>query len=248
MLEVGLQSQVIASWSHAPTDFESVDAVRQDGSSRLSRSGEGRSHVPETRIPRTFPTTTMNPPTPPLLPSCAEQFQRWLTQVLPQLYQSAARYRSFRAGQALDIDDLVQETCVRALRSAAAFRGSTPEDLRLWLGGILRHCAADLLSRARRVADAEAQAARRAVVTAPSADEQVLVAEICAIIVAAVARLPARHRVIVEACAAGVRLVDLGRRLQQSTDAIRKARVRAFEKLRTLAVALAHEWGREHQS
>ena len=81
-------------------------------------------------------------------------------------------------------------------------------------------------------------------ITAPSADEQALVAEICAIIFAAVARLPPRMRLIVEGSAAGVRLVDLGRRLQQSPDAIRKARVRAFEKLRSVAVALAYEWGR----
>jgi Sigma-70 region 2 len=103
----------------------------------------------------------MNPPIPPLPPSCAELFQRWLAQVLPHLYQSASRYRSFRAARSLDIDDLVQETCVRALRSAAAFRGSTLEELRLWLGGILRHCAADLLSRAHRIASAEAEVARR---------------------------------------------------------------------------------------
>jgi hypothetical protein len=36
--------------------------------------------------------------------------------------------------------------------------------------------------------------------------------------------------------------VDLGRRLQQSPDAIRKAKQRAFAKLRSVAVALAHEW------
>jgi RNA polymerase sigma factor (sigma-70 family) len=182
------------------------------------------------------------------LPSpCAEQFQRWLAQVLPQLYRSAARYQSFRAGRPLDIDDLVQETCLRALRSATTFRGSTLEELRLWLGGILRHCAVDLENRAQRVANAEAEAARRAVVTVPSAAEQVLVAEICVIIVAAVARLPPRARLIVEACAGGVRLVDLGRRLQQSPDAIRKARQRAFSKLRSLAVALAYEWGRKQR-
>ena len=35
-----------------------------------------------------------------------------------------------------------------------------------------------------------------------------------------VARLSARMRLIVEACAMGVQLVDLGRRLQQSADAI----------------------------
>jgi RNA polymerase sigma factor (sigma-70 family) len=187
----------------------------------------------------------MNTPNPPLPPTCAEQFQRWLAQVLPQLYQSAARYRSFREGRSLDIDDLVQETCVRALRSAAAFRGSSLEELRLWLGGILRHCAVDLMNRARRIASAEAEAARRAVVTAPSAQEQVLIAEICVIIVAAVARLPPRMRLIVEGCAAGVRLVDLGRRLQQSPDAIRKAMQRAFAKLRSVAVAVAYEWGKK---
>jgi RNA polymerase sigma factor (sigma-70 family) len=189
----------------------------------------------------------MNTPNSPLPSSCAAHFQAWLAQVLPQLYQSAARYRSFRAGRPLDIDDLVQETCVRALRSAAAFRGSTLEELRLWLCGILRHCAADLLSGARRIASAEAEAARRAVVTAPSAQEQVLLAEICVIIVAAVARLPERMRMIVEGCAAGMRLVDLGQRLQQSPDAIRKAKQRAFTKLRSVAVALAYEWGKKQR-
>jgi hypothetical protein len=72
----------------------------------------------------------------------------------------------------------------------------------------------------------------------------VLVAEICVIIVAAVARLPARMRMIVEACAAGVRLVNLGQRLGQSPDAIRKAKQRAFAKLRSVAVALASEWAK----
>jgi len=52
-------------------------------------------------------------------------------------------------------------------------------------------------------------------------------------------------RFIVEGCAMGVRLVDLGRRVQQSPDAIRKARQRAFEKLRSLTVALAYEWGKK---
>jgi DNA-directed RNA polymerase specialized sigma24 family protein len=58
----------------------------------------------------------------------------------------------------------------------------------------------------------------------------------------AVAHLPPRLRLIIEGCAAGVRLVDLGRRLQQSPGAIRKAKQRAFAKLRSVAVALAHEW------
>jgi uncharacterized protein YbjQ (UPF0145 family) len=54
-------------------------------------------------------------------------------------------------------------------------------------------------------------------------------------------------RLIVEGCAAGIRLVDLGRSLQQLPDAMRKARERAFEKLRSVAVALAHEWaGNQH--
>jgi DNA-directed RNA polymerase specialized sigma24 family protein len=73
----------------------------------------------------------------------------------------------------------------------------------------------------------------------------VLIAEICVIIVAAVARLPPRMRMIVEGCTAGVRLVDLGRRLQQSPDAIRKAMQRAFAKLRSVAVAVAYEWGKK---
>jgi DNA-directed RNA polymerase specialized sigma24 family protein len=85
------------------------------------------------------------------------------------------------------------------------------------------------------------------VITAPSAEEQVLAGEICVIIVAAVARLPPRMRVIIEGCTAGVRLVDLGRRLQQSPDAIRQARQRAFEKLRSLVVALAHEWAKKQR-
>jgi DNA-directed RNA polymerase specialized sigma24 family protein len=136
---------------------------------------------------------------------------------------------------------------VRALRSAAAFQGSTLEQLRLWLGGILRHCAVDLHNKAKRVANAKAEAARKAVVAVPSAEEQVLAAEICVIIVVAVARLPARMRMIVEGCAAGVRLVDMDRRLHQSPDAIRKAKQRAFAKLRLVAVALAHEWGRKQR-
>jgi DNA-directed RNA polymerase specialized sigma24 family protein len=98
------------------------------------------------------------------------------------------------------------------------------------------------LSRALRAASAQTEVARKAVVTAPSADEQVLLAELCAIIVAAVARLPVRMRLIIEGCAAGVWLVDLGQRLGQSPDAIRKARQRAFAKLRSVAVALAYEW------
>jgi hypothetical protein len=60
----------------------------------------------------------------------------------------------------------------------------------------------------------------------------------------AVARLPVRMRMIVEWCAAGVRLVDTGRRLHQSPDASRKAKQRAFAKLRSVAVALAYERGK----
>jgi hypothetical protein len=41
--------------------------------------------------------------------------------------------------------------------------------------------------------------------------------------------------------------VDVGRRLQQSPDAIGKARHRAFEKLRSLAVALAYEWAKKQR-
>jgi hypothetical protein len=105
----------------------------------------------------------------------------------------------------------------------------------------------DLHNKAKRVANAKAEAARKAVVAVPSAEKQVLAAEICVIIVVAVARLPARMRMIVEGCAAGVRLVDMDRRLHQSPDAIRKAKQRAFAKLRLVAVALAHEWGRKQR-
>jgi hypothetical protein len=84
------------------------------------------------------------------------------------------------------------------------------------------------------------------VTTAPSAADQVLVAEICAIIVAAVARLPARMRVIIEGCA-GVRLVDLGQRLHQTPDAISKSKQCAFAKLRSVVVALAHEWAKKQR-
>jgi hypothetical protein len=54
-------------------------------------------------------------------------------------------------------------------------------------------------------------------------------------------------RLIVQGCAAGVRLVDLGQRLQQSPDAIRKARQRAFVTLRSVAVALAYEWAKKQR-
>jgi hypothetical protein len=63
----------------------------------------------------------------------------------------------------------------------------------------------------------------------------------------AVARLPVRQRLLIEGCAAGVRLVDLGQRLGQSPDASRKAKQRAFAKLRSVAVALAHEWGKKQR-
>jgi hypothetical protein len=80
-----------------------------------------------------------------------------------------------------------------------------------------------------------------------SKSRRVLAAELCAIFVAAVARLPPRMRLIVQGCAAGVRLVDLGQRLQQSPDAIRKARQRAFVTLRSVAVALAYEWAKKQR-
>jgi hypothetical protein len=111
--------------------------------------------------------------------------------------------------------------------------------------GIPRRSAADLLTDARHTSGGEAKGARRAVVTAPTADDQVLVAEICALVAAAPARLPVGLRLLIEGCATGMRLVDLGQRLRQFPDAIRKAKQRAFAKVRSVAVALAHEWAKK---
>ena len=52
-------------------------------------------------------------------------------------------------------------------------------------------------------------------------------------------------KLIIEGYAMGMRLVALGPRLQQSTDAIRKAKQRVFVKPQSLAVGLAYQCGKK---
>jgi len=77
--------------------------------------------------------------------------RRWpLESYYPLLERWAAAYRlSGRLRRRLDPGDLVQETLVKALAGAAAFRGTTEAEWVRWLQGVLASTLADEVRRAR---------------------------------------------------------------------------------------------------
>jgi RNA polymerase sigma-70 factor (ECF subfamily) len=72
-------------------------------------------------------------------------------------------------GSGADVDDLVQETYVRALRALPRFQGRSP--VRVWLLGIARRVCADAVRSARRRRALDALRLRRANSHPDPADE-----------------------------------------------------------------------------
>lgn len=52
--------------------------------------------------------------------------------------------------QTIEVDDVVQETLLRAFRSIARYRGNDPESFLRWLGGIANHVIFETARRHRR--------------------------------------------------------------------------------------------------
>lgn len=77
------------------------------------------------------------------------QFHRHLATCRSKLY-SLARTSIPKAIQAqAGVSDVVQETCLRAYRQLASFRGTTQRQFGNWLRSILRHQLQNLFKRAR---------------------------------------------------------------------------------------------------
>lgn len=138
-------------------------------------------------------------------------FDEYVVPEIPVLYRVA---RSL-TGQAADAEDLVQDTLIRAYRAIDRFDGAHP---RAWLLTILRHTH---LNRVRvrtavllRDGDGGPATLDRLGTPAPAAEE-VMVSELFeAVVAAALAALPDKHRQVVH-------LVDIdGLSYQQAADAL----------------------------
>lgn len=68
----------------------------------------------------------------------------------------------------VEVDDLLQETLLRAFRSIASFEGNTAEAMRLWLSGIAHHAVVD---EARRLAAQKHDYRREVALAAPAAGD-----------------------------------------------------------------------------
>lgn len=113
-----------------------------------------------------------------------EEFERLAGPLLPGLYYAA---RAFAPNAA---DDLLQETLLKAWRGFGGYRRGT--NFRAWLATILRHAAVDR-ARAIRLEPLPLDETRLA--DAPAVD-----AALPEDVEAALAKLPAMHRVLVVLC------------------------------------------------
>jgi RNA polymerase sigma-70 factor (ECF subfamily) len=141
----------------------------------------------------------------------------------------------------LDPADLVQETFIEATRDFADFRGETEAQLLGWLRGILRHNLADVTRRyetnARCVSQEvplhNASAAPSPAGEAKTVCEQLIAREQRRALDAAVQRLPASYRQVLQlrygqACS----FAEIAMSLQRSPEAARKLWSRALGRLR----------------
>src|SRR5262245_8795350 len=72
-----------------------------------------------------------------------------------RLRESIAKWSRFRLGARVDVDDVLQETLLRAYRSLGRFdpqgEDSDPEEsFRRWISGIAKHALVDLLRKVPR--------------------------------------------------------------------------------------------------
>jgi RNA polymerase sigma-70 factor (ECF subfamily) len=125
----------------------------------------------------------------------ARAFEGWVRETHVLVYRLCRRL----VANASDAEDAVQETYLRAWRSAARLRD--PAAHRGWVCRIARHVCAD---RARGSAtrepaldpDAIAAGMRALAADAPGADEALANAQARAVVVAAVGRLKPKHRIV----------------------------------------------------
>jgi RNA polymerase sigma-70 factor (ECF subfamily) len=144
-----------------------------------------------------------------------------------------------------DGSDLVQETLLEAHRGFGRFDGAGPDDLRVWLCGILRHNVKDLIRRYRDASKRSIEREGSPESGAESADARAelrdphptpctysIGRERIAALRAALLRLPADEQAVI-----GLRqfeslsFEEVGRRLDRSPEAARKLWYRAIARL-----------------
>lgn len=147
------------------------------------------------------------------LPS-GKQHSAFDEHVVPQI-EVLYRVALAMTGQPADAEDLVQDTLVRAFRAIDGFDGAHP---RAWLLTILRNTHINRGRRRRPVLFTDGEQAQRSLeLVGPSAPaaEDVVVGELFeAVVAAALAALPDKHRAVVT-------LVDIeGLSYQQAADTL----------------------------
>jgi RNA polymerase sigma-70 factor, ECF subfamily len=150
-----------------------------------------------------------------------------------------------------DSADVVQETLLEAHRGFANFDGANPEDLRVWLCGILRHNLVDLIRRHRETCKRSIDRERSLEAVRESGDSagdvidpsrtpsSLFVArENVSALREALSRLPADERaVIVLRQFESLSFQEVGQRLDRSPEAARKLWSRAIARLQHMLEA-----------
>lgn len=152
---------------------------------------------------------------------------------LTELLASLAR-RARRRGADPDFEDVCQEVAVQALRGFGSFAGAGLEDLREWVRGVARHCAAEHARRQARRQALERELRAKCQLCASEHDREAA-ADDREALAHAVGELSGRlHAVIELHFAARMTLREVGAVLGCSADAARKAKDRAVRRLRRI--------------
>jgi RNA polymerase sigma-70 factor, ECF subfamily len=128
------------------------------------------------------------------------------------------------------VEDLVQETLLRAGLDRASFRGTTEAELRGWLRGILQHVVGGLSRQQKTHPDPTALPETLAA-TAPEPPEEALHAEENALFQKTLAGHSADERYLIEAKFSGIRDTEQAARLGITVEALRQRRSRLFHRL-----------------
>lgn len=130
-----------------------------------------------------------------------------------------------------DVEDLIQDVCLRALRAIDTFRGGGTSQFRGWVRSILDRCATDRLRCGfGRAAVPLPESTMHA--ASPNPLDDIIAAEEANRMWAVVRRMSATEREVIEAVCAGVSVTELAVKLAVTEVAARKRRTRALNRLR----------------
>jgi RNA polymerase sigma factor (sigma-70 family) len=133
------------------------------------------------------------------------------------------------------VDDLVQETLLRAGRDRASFRGTTEGELRGWLRGILQHVVGGL-SRQQKSHPDPSSLPETLAATAREPPEEALHTEENALFEKTVAGLSVDERYLIEAKFSGIPDAEQAAHLGIAIEALRQRRSRLFHRLQDDAI------------